>query len=164
LHMAQLIPLPLTVSCFSKIQIGFTFLVPAYPESPEKGPLNRCVYSACKFNSVTLVWCGCSGVVVLVWCGCSGVVVLVWCGWSLDEGWQLWTSIYTDLLISVAVSALTERMTQLDFGDINVCDLRVIKLTVKPTQLILHLPHSTVAVKGASSHRTLLLDRLGHAH
>ena len=30
LHMAQLMPLPLTVSCFSKIQIGFTFLVPAY--------------------------------------------------------------------------------------------------------------------------------------
>ena len=31
LHMAQLMPLPLTVSCFSKIQIGFTFLVPAHP-------------------------------------------------------------------------------------------------------------------------------------
>jgi len=31
LHMAQLMPLPLTVSCSSKIQIGFTFLVPAYP-------------------------------------------------------------------------------------------------------------------------------------
>ena len=31
LHMAQLMPLPLTVSRFSKIQIGFTFLVPAYP-------------------------------------------------------------------------------------------------------------------------------------
>jgi len=28
LHMFQLMPLPLTVSCFSKIQIGFTFLVP----------------------------------------------------------------------------------------------------------------------------------------
>jgi len=27
--MAQLMPLPITVSCFSKIQIGFTFLVPA---------------------------------------------------------------------------------------------------------------------------------------
>jgi len=27
LHMAQLMPLPLTVSCFTKIQIGFTFLV-----------------------------------------------------------------------------------------------------------------------------------------
>ena len=25
LHMAQLMPLPLIVSCFSKIQIGFTF-------------------------------------------------------------------------------------------------------------------------------------------
>ena len=28
LHTAQLMPLPITVSCFSKIQIGFTFLVP----------------------------------------------------------------------------------------------------------------------------------------
>jgi len=36
LHMAQLMPLPLTVSCFSKIQIGFTFLVPAYLGSPGK--------------------------------------------------------------------------------------------------------------------------------
>ena len=34
LHMAQLMPLPLTVSCFSEIQIGFTFLVPAHPGSP----------------------------------------------------------------------------------------------------------------------------------
>ena len=36
LHMAQLMLLPLTVSCFSKIQIGFTFLVPARPGSPGK--------------------------------------------------------------------------------------------------------------------------------
>ena len=36
LHMAQLMPLPLTVSCSSKTQIGFTFLVPAYPGSPGK--------------------------------------------------------------------------------------------------------------------------------
>jgi len=43
LRMAQLMPLPLTVSCFSKIQIGFTFLVLAYPGSPGKGPLNGCV-------------------------------------------------------------------------------------------------------------------------
>jgi len=34
LHMAQLMPLPFTVSCFSKILIGFTFLVPAYLGSP----------------------------------------------------------------------------------------------------------------------------------
>jgi len=34
LHMVQLIPLPLTISCFGKIQIGFTFLVPAHPGSP----------------------------------------------------------------------------------------------------------------------------------
>jgi len=36
LHMVQLTPLPLTVSCFSKIQIGFSFLVPAHPGSPGK--------------------------------------------------------------------------------------------------------------------------------
>jgi len=48
LHMVQLMPLPLTVSCYSRIQIGFTFLVPAHPRVvPEKGPLNGCVCAAC---------------------------------------------------------------------------------------------------------------------
>jgi len=41
--MAELMPLPLTVYCFIKIQIGSTFLVPAHPGSPGKGPLNGCV-------------------------------------------------------------------------------------------------------------------------
>ena len=41
LHMAQLMPLPLTVSCFSKIQIGFTFLVPAHLGSPEQMAVKR---------------------------------------------------------------------------------------------------------------------------
>ena len=41
LPMAQLMPLPLTVSCFSKIQIGFTFLVPAHLGSPEKRAIKR---------------------------------------------------------------------------------------------------------------------------
>jgi len=36
LHMAPLMPQPLTVSCFIKIQIGFTFLVPAHLGSPGK--------------------------------------------------------------------------------------------------------------------------------
>ena len=48
LHTAQLMPLPLTVSCFSKIQIGFTFLVPAHPGSPGKRAVKWacvCVYS-----------------------------------------------------------------------------------------------------------------------
>ena len=45
LHMAQLMPLPLTVSCCSKIQIGFTFLVPAHLGSPGKRAIKRvCVY------------------------------------------------------------------------------------------------------------------------
>ena len=39
-------PLPLTVSCFSKIQIGFTFLVLAYPGSPGKRAATQ-VYVCC---------------------------------------------------------------------------------------------------------------------
>jgi len=50
LHTAQLMPLPLTVSCFSKIQIGFTCLVLAYPGSTEKGPLNMCVLTCQKIT------------------------------------------------------------------------------------------------------------------
>ena len=39
--MAQLVPLPLTVSCSSKIQIGFTFLVPSHPGSPGQRAVKR---------------------------------------------------------------------------------------------------------------------------
>ena len=46
LHMFQLMSLPLTVSCFSKIQIGFAFLVPAHLGSPGK-------------RAVKPVWCVC---------------------------------------------------------------------------------------------------------
>jgi len=48
-------PLPLTVSCFSKIQIGFTFLVPAHPGSPGKRAVKRvcvCVLSVCVYVCV----------------------------------------------------------------------------------------------------------------
>jgi len=45
LHMAQLMPLPFTVSCVSKIQIGFTFLVPANLGSPGQRAVKRvCVH------------------------------------------------------------------------------------------------------------------------
>ena len=47
LHMAQLMPLPLTVSCFSKIQIGFTFLVPAHLGSPGKRAVKRVCVCVC---------------------------------------------------------------------------------------------------------------------
>ena len=43
LHVTQLMPLPLTVSCFSKIQIGLPFWYRLTRVVPEKGPLNGCV-------------------------------------------------------------------------------------------------------------------------
>jgi len=52
LHMAQLMPLPLTISCFIKIQIGFTFLVPADPGSPGQRAVERvCVWVICLCES-----------------------------------------------------------------------------------------------------------------
>jgi len=43
-------PLPLTVSCFSEIQIGFTFLVPANIGSPGKRAVKRvCVFVGANF-------------------------------------------------------------------------------------------------------------------
>jgi len=52
-------PLPLTVSCFTKIQIGFTFLVLAHPGSPGQRAIKRvcvCVsVDSCTFSALTLL-------------------------------------------------------------------------------------------------------------
>ena len=55
LHVAQLMPLPLTVSCFSKIHIGFTFLVPAYPGSPGKRGIKRVCACVCRKRGTLLL-------------------------------------------------------------------------------------------------------------
>ena len=47
LHMAHPMPLPLTVSCFGKIQIGFTFLVPAHQGSPGQRAVKRVYVCVC---------------------------------------------------------------------------------------------------------------------
>ena len=57
LHMAQLLPLPLTVSCFSKIQICFTFLVPAHLDSPGQRAIKRvCVCVCACVRACVRVW------------------------------------------------------------------------------------------------------------
>jgi len=68
LHMAQIMPLPLTVSCFSKIQIGFIFLVLAHLGSLGQRAVKRvcmrlCVYlcrsvSFVNFLQYSTVWTG----------------------------------------------------------------------------------------------------------
>ena len=50
LHMAQLMPLPLAVCCFGKIQIGFTFLVPAHTGSPGQRAVKRVCVCVCNFD------------------------------------------------------------------------------------------------------------------
>ena len=61
LHMAQLMPPPLTVSCFTKIQIGFTFLVPADPGSPGKRAVKRVCVSVCVCAEISSDYAGGGG-------------------------------------------------------------------------------------------------------
>ena len=65
LHMAQLMPLPLTVSCFSKVQIGFTFLVLADLGSPGKRALKRVWWWWWWLSSTCILLCGDK---CLTWC------------------------------------------------------------------------------------------------
>jgi len=53
LLMAQRVPLPLTVSCFSKILIGFTFLVPAHPGSPGQRAIKRMCVCLCVLSTLS---------------------------------------------------------------------------------------------------------------
>jgi len=53
MHMSQLMPLPLTVSCSSKIQTGFTFLVPAHPGSPGQRAVKRVCVSRKKSSGIS---------------------------------------------------------------------------------------------------------------
>ena len=49
LHMAQLMSMPLIISCSSKIQIGFTFLAPAHPGIAGQRAIKRmcvCIYQS----------------------------------------------------------------------------------------------------------------------
>ena len=92
LHMIQLMPLPLTVSCFSKIQIGFTFLVPAHPGSTGKRAVKQlcvCVGRKTLLHTIPtwVTWCTDMGEI-----GHGGVESTRWThspsrlAWS--EGWR----------------------------------------------------------------------------
>ena len=92
LHMAQLMPLPLTVSCFRKIEIGFTFLVPAHLGSPGK----RAVKRVC---------------VCLQLCGVLSLSVSrtpQWAEWSSKASSPSWTHYY----VGAGTSAVSSKHAQ----------------------------------------------------
>ena len=107
LHMAQLMPLPLTLSCFRKIQIGFTFLVLAHPGSPGKRAIKLacvCVTSMSLVPSV--LWHCCLGVrkniqpVKIEQWGVDVIISLVWGTDSLI--WSSWCHCHPRTLSSLA--------------------------------------------------------------
>ena len=95
LHMAQLMPLPLTVSCFSKIQIGFTSLLPAHLGSPGQRAVKRLCVSCLLFElSGWLVGCCLVGwlvgwLVIWLFCCCLFVDWLVNCSFVWLVGWLI---------------------------------------------------------------------------
>jgi len=101
-------PLPLTVSCLSKIQIGFNFLVPAYPGSPgNKGPLNRCVcvqwvVVSSNFHFAYLYLRRGESVILLVHSFCLQAYSRI-CGWNFVKCGNGWLS--NDSRISCDVCA-----------------------------------------------------------
>ena len=94
LHMAQLVPLPLTVSCFSKIHIGVTFLIPAHSGSPGKRAVKRvCVCVCLSIFSCTVLFVSISQVI-----GCedhlrNDLYCVEW-GVKLYSFFQLWLWIW----------------------------------------------------------------------
>ena len=89
--MFQLMPLPLTVSCFSKIQIGFAFLVPAHLCSPGKRAIKRacvcvCFLACCFANVVGRPW-------LLLWI----------CIFSANQGQDHSTWIFSEGICTFAV-------------------------------------------------------------
>ena len=90
LHMAQLMPLPLTVSCFSKIQIGFTFLVPAHQGSPGKRAVKRvcvCVCFCLIVNQKRLASPNSVGRAERKR-ACCPVLLTLWCHWQFAHIWE----------------------------------------------------------------------------
>ena len=81
LHIAQLMPLPPTVSGFSIIQIGFTFLVPAHPDSPGKRAVKR-VCVCVKLANSPLLSEHKHTVLYRI------ILSLLWC-WLAGQWWQL---------------------------------------------------------------------------
>ena len=104
LHMAQLMPLPLTVSCFSKIQVGFTFgyyllVLPAYRGSPGKRAVKRvCVcVCACVRACVRVRVCVCMLVGNFA-DDCGLVFVVDWCRRTTVCGSRCWETATTACL------------------------------------------------------------------
>jgi len=85
-------PLPLTVSCFSKIQIGFTFLVPAHPGSTGQRAVKRVCVCVCCINLFSLV----NWRLLSVWAGvCAQVTQQAGQVWFPDSSYKTSEAIRT---------------------------------------------------------------------
>jgi len=106
LHMAQLTPLPLTVSCCSKIQIGFTFLVPAHLGSPGPGAVKRVCVCVCLGILYFLTFCCWDSSRNVYVAGFTSVVMCVRNGFTGHVWESMPTTFRTGVRLSVGVVAV----------------------------------------------------------
>ena len=89
----------LTVSCFSKMQIGFTFLVPAHLGSPGKRAVKQVCVCVCARVCVCAHVCVCVHACVCVRARARACVrVIVWCDMLFWPFLQLYTALFTCLV------------------------------------------------------------------
>ena len=159
LHMFQLMPLPLTVSCFSKIQIGVTFLVLAHLGSPGQRAVKRlfvCLLLSIKPSVLWRCWLGSRKGIRPV----KNWVVECWLGyvWSKVQTciWPSWCHCHS-LSLASAKSRLVlpfwYRLTRvvLDKGLLNRCVCVCVLLSIAFSALMLFVGRQ----EGHPAHKTL---------
>jgi len=84
LHMVQPMPLPLTVSCCTKIQIGFTFLVLAHPGSPGQRAIKRVCVCVCVTDWLLVMYGILLQHLFLCYCSCVQPIMgfFIWIVWT----------------------------------------------------------------------------------
>ena len=132
LHVAQLMPLPLTISCFSKIQIGFTFLVPAHLGSPGKRAIKRvCVCVYLHVRNILACWY----MLICLWLCCVKLLKLSSCHFLqlfLTKGYICWSEYLFSIPGSISLIYMHFGTNQIVYSTSEWC-------VIVPSSLFSHL-------------------------
>ena len=141
--MAQLMPLPLTVSCFSKIQIGSTFLVLPHLGSPGKRAIKRVCVCVCVHVRVRVRVCV-----------CVASARQHWDNWRQCADWCTYNQSVLGLAFLRLARVFTESVLPADFGRLGRRHRRSVRNVqrLKHQHAIIYFASAAVAVD--SSHMT----------
>jgi len=109
LRMAQLMPMPLTVSCFSKVQIGFTFLVPTRLGNPGQRAVIRVCVCVCVSGTGSPVFAAyCYRRAAVAWSVHPRGILLLGLSWINPTGWPTYRLCLAFLVVLFGHAAFSE--------------------------------------------------------